>query len=400
MRIVVIGNYATNLWLFRRSLLEALVEQGHEVMASAPDFDDDLQKRLTDLGITCYPTELKRNGVNPLEDIAYFLRIRSLLKELKPDLTIAYAMKPVIYGSLAAWSLGVRRRFSLITGLGYTFGGASRRQRLLNGLVNMLCRLAFAANERIFVQNPDDAALLIERRLLPAQKVVVVNGSGVPLQDFEQAPMPEGPITFLFIARLMVEKGILEFVEAARRLKPRHPEARFQILGPFPFDSNASSVQPEQLEAWIDEGAVDYLGETKDVRPYIRQAHVFVLPSFYREGTPRSTLEAMAMGRPIITADSPGCRETVIDGKNGFLVPIRDHQRLADAMERFIDDPESLIRSGLESRKIAEDRYDVRKVNGAMLATMGILPADGHRNEHAAAASSGWIAKAERLKAS
>lgn len=398
MRIAVIGNYATNLWLFRRSLLEDLVRQGHEVIAAAPDFDDDLQKRLTGLGITCHPMTLKRNNVNPLEDLAYFWRLRSWLKTLKPDLTIAYAMKPVIYGSLSAWSLGVKRRFSLVTGLGYTFGGNSRRQRLLSRLVTGLCKMAFFANDRVFVQNPDDAALFVERRLLPARKIVVVNGSGVPLQDFEPTPLPEGPIVFLFIARLMVEKGILEFVEAARHLKPIHPEARFQILGPF--DSNLSSVQPSQLQAWIDEGMVEYLGETKDVRPYIRNAHVFVLPSFYREGTPRSTLEAMAMGRAIITTDSPGCRETVIDGDNGFLVPARDHRRLAEAMARYIDDPESLQRASAASRRLAEEKYDVRKVNQVMLAAMGLLPGDSHGDDHAVAVSTGCNADPGRLRAS
>ena len=387
MRIAVIGNHAPNLWLFRRSLLEELIGRNHEVMALAPDFDDDLQKRLTALGVACHPIKLERTGVNPLEDIAYFWRLRTRLKLLKPDLTIAYAIKPVIYGSLAAWSLGIRRHFSLITGLGYTFGGVGLGRRLLSALVNRLCRLAFSVNERVFVQNPDDAALLVERGLLPEQKVVVVDGSGIPLKEFEKTPLPKGPIVFLLVARLLVEKGILEFAAAARSLKARHPEARFRILGPF--DSNASSVQPEQMQAWVDEGVIDYLGETRDVRPYIRDAHVFVLPSFYREGTPRSALEAMAMGRPIITTDRPGCRETVIDGRNGFLVPARDHERLAEAMERFLEDRESLCQAGEESRRLAEDRYDVRKVNRVMLAAMGLSPGQHHGNQRPATPMSG-----------
>ena len=403
MRIAVIGNYATNLWLFRRSLLEALVEQGHEVMVSAPDFDDDLIERLTRLGVICHPTELKRNGVNPLEDIAYLLRVRRLLKSLRPDLTFAYAIKPVIYGSLAARSLGIRRHYNLVTGLGYTFGGHTLRQRVLSGLVKTLCKAAFGASRRVFVQNPDDAALFLEHRLLPEDKLVVVNGSGIPLGDFERAPLPPGPPIFLFIARLMVEKGIMQFVEAAKLLKGKHPEARFQILGPF--DSNPSSIQPDQLQAWVDEGVIEYLGETKDVRPYIADAHVFVLPSFYREGTPRSALEAMAMARPIITTDSPGCRETVIEGENGFLVPPRDHVALAEAIERFIDDPGLIQRASDASRQLAEDKYDVRKVNRTMLDAMGLPAGDRqdieHRSdEHPASTLPGWSAEERRLKAS
>lgn len=397
MRIAVISNYATNLWLFRRSLLEELVAQGHEVMAAAPDFDDDLQARLTALGITCRPTELRRNGLNPLEDLAYFRRLRALLKTFEPDLTLAYAMKPVIYGSLAAWSLGVKKRFSLVTGLGSSFGGASLGQRLLNGLVNRLCRLAFATNDRVFVQNPDDAALFVDHGLLPSSKLVVVNGSGVPLHDFEPAPLPAGPVVFLFIARLMAEKGILDFVAAARHLKSTYPKARFQILGPFPFDDSPSAVKPDQLQGWIEEGVVEYLGETDDVRPYIRNAHVFVLPSYYREGTPRSALEAMAMGRPIITTDRPGCRETVIDGENGFLVPARDPRRLAEAMARFIDDPERLSRASGASRRLAEDKYDVRKVNRTMFAAMGLVPADEHDDLRPAETPAGWDVASDGL---
>lgn len=397
MRIAVISNYATNLWLFRRSLLEEMVAQGHEVMACAPDFDDDLKARLTALGVTCQPIELRRNGLNPLEEVAYFRRLRALLKAFGPDLTLAYAMKPVIYGSLVAWSLGVKKRFSLVTGLGYAFGGASLRQRLLNGLVNRLCRLAFVTNDRVFVQNPDDAALFVDLGLLPSSKLVVVNGSGVPLHDFEQAPLPEGPTIFLFIARLMAEKGILEFVDAARHLKSTYPHARFQILGPFPFDDIPSAVKPEQLQGWLDEGVVEYLGETDDVRPFIRNAHVFVLPSYYREGTPRSALEAMAMGRPIITTDRPGCRETVIDGENGFLVPAKDPRRLAEAIERFIDAPERLSLASAASRRLAEDKYDVRKVNRIMLAAMGLSPMDGHEGARPAEAPAGWGVGAEGL---
>jgi glycosyltransferase involved in cell wall biosynthesis len=194
----------------------------------------------------------------------------------------------------------------------------------------------------------------------------------------------------------MIEKGIVEFVEAARLLKQRHPAARFQILGPF--DSNASSIQPDQLKIWVDEGMIEYLGETKDVRPFIKDAHIFVLPSFYREGTPRSALEAMAMGRPIITTDSPGCRETVDEGRNGFLIPPRDHDRLAAAMERFINDQDLLMRASEESRRLAEERYDVRKVNQVMLDAMRL--GDQRSDDRSAVVTPSWAVQTLRRKAS
>jgi len=276
----------------------------------------------------------------------------------------------------------VKRCHSLVTGLGYAFGGDQWLQRRLADVVRLLSRVAFACNQRVFVQNPDDAEMFLERRLLSREKLTTVNGSGVDLKEFDVVPLPPGPTVFLLIARLLVEKGVLVFVEAARKLKRRYPDARFRLLGPF--DSNPSSLKPEQIDTWVDEGIIDYLGETKDVRPFIADAHVFVLPSFYREGTPRSILEAMSMGRPIITTDAPGCRETVINGENGFLIPIKDSDKLADAMETFIRMPLQLIKASKNSRVLAEEKFDVHKVNQVMLRSMALLQNQSDRKDEAA----------------
>jgi glycosyltransferase involved in cell wall biosynthesis len=220
--------------------------------------------------------------------------------------------------------------------------------------------------------------------------VVQVGGSGVDLARFASAPLPPGPPTFLLIARLLRDKGVVEYVEAARRVRKRRPDARFQLLGPL--DPNPAAISRAELEAWVAEGAIEYLGETRDVRPYLAKATVYVLPSYYREGLPRSIVEAMAMGRPIITTDAPGCRETTVDGQNGYLVPSRDSAALAAAAMRFADDPALAHAMGRRSRQIAEARFDVNRINAALLAAMRLDVPSGVGAAAAELRSGGWPA--------
>jgi glycosyltransferase involved in cell wall biosynthesis len=224
----------------------------------------------------------------------------------------------------------------------------------------------------VLFQNEDDLAFFTSLGMLPErQSCHVINGSGVDIDHFAVSPRPTGPVTFLFVGRLLRDKGLFEYVEACRSLAERGVPARFQILGPL--DSNPSSIQVDQLDAWVREGTVEYLGETDDVRPALAAAHVLVLPS-YGEGTPRSVLEAMAMGLAVVTTDVPGCRATVRDGCNGFLVPVRDSEALADAMTRLAVDPDLIARFGREGRRVAEERYDVRLVTADILAYMRVTP--------------------------
>jgi glycosyltransferase involved in cell wall biosynthesis len=284
---------------------------------------------------------------------------------------LVYAAKPVVYGLTAARLARVRLRAAMITGVGSALAGGSRlRRRALASLLRRLYAVALGQAHVVFFQNPDDERLFRSMGLIgDGHRVVRINGSGVDLERFSPAPLLPPPITFLMIGRLIRDKGVREYVEAARRVHRAHPGARFQLLGPL--DENPSAIRPRQLEAWREEGTVEYLGTTRDVRPFLARAHVLVLPS-YGEGMPRSVLEAMAMGRAVITTDVPGCRETVEGGRNGLLVPVRDAGALAEGMLRLLADPGQLEPMGRQGRAMAEERFDVHTVNRTILAAMGL----------------------------
>ncbi len=349
-----------------------MVEAGHDVVACAPQFPDDVIDALTGMRVVCKDIPLERTGVNPLHDIRTLITLKRLFVGFRPDVVLSYTVKPVIYGSLAAGLAGVPGIYSMITGLGYSFGDSSVKQRIVGIPVQMLYRCALRNNSAVFFQNPDDQSLFSSRRLIanPGQ-AVLINGSGVDVEFYGEAPPVTDNISFLLIARLLRDKGILEYVEAARRIKARYPNVSFRVVGPF--DSNPSAIGKGLVESWSRERIIEYLGETRDVRPYIADCSVYVLPS-YREGTPRSVLEAMAMARPVITTDAPGCRETVMHGRNGYLVPVKDAASLSEAMERFIKAPQLIPQMGRESRRIAVEKYDVRRVNDRVLRVMGLVP--------------------------
>lgn len=370
MRILIFGGFAQSLINFRGPLLISLVERGHEVIACAPDSDEDISARLRTIGVVFQPVTLQRTGTNIFFDLLAIRELIIFFKKLKPDLLLSYTIKPVIYGSIAARLAGVENINSIITGLGSSFACKGWRQILINKLVCYLYRLALSKNKHVFFQNPDDLDLFIESDLANRRQAILLNGSGVDLDYFAPINTQNEKVEFLLVARLVKEKGIVEFVEAARIMKAKYPDVCCSLLGPF--DSNPFKLTKDIIDSWENNGLIRYWGATGDVRPYIANSTVFVLPSYYREGTPRSILEAMSMGRPIITTDAPGCRETVIEGENGFLVPIKDPVALARAMERFILQPELIERMGKRSREIAEEKYDVHKVNAVILRAMGL----------------------------
>lgn len=368
-RILIVSHYARSLLNFRGELIRKLVGLGHEVTALAPE--EGFAEKVRALGAEYIQIPLDRTGLNPVKDAGTFLTLVRLMRRIKPDMVLSYAIKPVIYGSLAAGWTRVLRSYSMITGLGFVFVNGDADRGLLRRLVRTLYRLSLKHNAVVFFQNPDDLRLFQEEELLGRKtKPVLINGSGVDLERFYYVPPRTRPVAFLLIARLIWDKGVREYVEAARLLKQRYPEVSFQLLGPF--DSNPAAIQERHVTDWTAEGIIEYLGRTDDVRPYIAASSVYVLPS-YREGTPRSVLEAMAMGRPVITTDAPGCRETVVPGMNGFLVPVKDAAALAAAMEKFILNPEMIVPMGEKSRQIAEEKYDVHKVNQVILQSMGMV---------------------------
>lgn len=366
-RIAIISHYAPSLINFRGELIKTLSSLGHSVTALGPEAG--FESALSDLGAEYLQIPLQRTGMNPLKDLETIVALNLAIRKIKPDIVLSYAIKPVIYGSLAAWMAGVSEVYSMITGLGYLFTGESSRQRAMYRLVHPVYKAALGSNRAVFFQNPDDLKLFRKLGLTSENQMqVVINGSGVDLSHFAYSPPPIEPVSFLLIARLIRDKGIGEYVEAARNLKKRYPHVNFRLLGPF--DTNPTAISRSEVVAWEGEG-VEYLGETSDVRPYLATSSVFVLPS-YREGTPRSVLEAMSIGRPVITTDAPGCRETVCDGVNGFLVPVKDAVAIAKAMEEFILRPQIIREFGARSRRIAEEKYDVREVNRVILRIMGM----------------------------
>jgi glycosyltransferase involved in cell wall biosynthesis len=372
MNIIVVASLAPSLLNFRGPLLEAMVKLGHRVTACAPEYDERIVRGLSDIGVSFRIIPMDRVGLNPLADLKTMYALASMFRRERPDLILAYTQKPIIYSGLAA-RLTARgtRMVMMMTGLGYvcTEGGGIVR-RLVRPLMARMFRLASAQAHRVLVFNGHDAADM--RRYAMAAKgreIVQVPGSGVDVRHFAEKPLPQGRPTLLMIGRLLKDKGLYEYVEAARLVRQSHPSARFQLLGPF--DANPSAVNRDDVRRWEDEGLIEYLGATDDVRPFLEQATVFVLPS-YREGLPRSTLEAMATGRPVITTDAPGCSETVVDGDNGFLVPVGDAAALATAMSRLLASPELVARMGRRSREMAVSRYSVERVNAVLLELMGL----------------------------
>ncbi len=371
MKFLLVASLAESLINFRASLIAALQARGLQVHVAAPDLPEGDATRLwlQARGVVVHSVALRRTGTNPLADLHTLWSLWRLMRRVQPDHVLAYTIKPVIYGSLAARLAGVPQRFALITGLGYAFQQQGQGSAL-QALVQRLYALALAQVQIVFFQNPDDETLFRQRGLVgPGARTCVVNGSGVDVAAFAVTPLPPGPPCFLLIARLLGDKGVREYAQASRRIRAVHPGVRCLLVGWI--DTNPDAIAQQELDAWVQEGTLEFWGRLQDVRPAIAACSVYVLPS-YREGTPRTVLEAMAMGRAVITTDAPGCRETVVDGDNGFLVPVQSVDALEQAMLQFVHNPALAARMGLRSRQVAETKYDVHKVNAVMLHEMGI----------------------------
>lgn len=378
MKFLMISSFLPSVLNFRGKLLEAISAQGYEIHIMAPEFasfPEELQK-LQALGYHLHEIPMQRTGTNPLADLKLFKNLYQKIRQIQPDYVLSYTIKPVIYGTLASWLAKVPHRFALITGLGYAFQNIeSGKRSLFQKMVHGLYAQALKHSDKVFFQNPDDLKLFQDMHLLEAEKpTVVVNGSGVNVQDFDVLPLPQNDAgvvkaSFLLIARLLGDKGVREYAEAARIIKAKHLATEFHLVGWI--DDNPSVIAQAELDEWIADGRLNYWGKLSDVRPAIAESSVYVLPS-YREGTPRTVLEAMAMGRAIITTDAPGCRETVSHGVNGYLVGVKSVDDLVKSMQYFIEDPKLIELMGQRSREIALNKYDVHQVNAHMLREMGI----------------------------
>lgn len=372
MKVLLIAGLAESLTNFRGPLITALLVRKMQVHVAAPDLEvgNASHVKLVALGCHVHSISLARAGTNPIADLRTLVSLVQLMRKVRPSVVLAYTIKPVIYGMLAARITGVAKRFALITGLGYAFQDSAAGR--LQQLVQHLYKLALKCADKVFFQNPDDQRLFKELGLLDGVSSVVVNGSGVDLSYYTAQPMRANTPKFLMIARLLGDKGVREYAQAAMQLKIKNPLVVFQLAGWI--DENPNAISQIELDGWINSGAIEYVGKLSDVRPALAGCSVFVLPS-YREGTPRSVLEAMATGRAIITTDAPGCRETVKQGVNGFLISIKNFAALADAMQICIDQPELVARMAQSSLQIAVEKYDVNKVNKHMLSEMGLYEA-------------------------
>ena len=372
--LALITAHAGTLTGFRAPLIRTLHARGVRVLALAPNFDEASRAAVRALGAEPIDSPMVRTGMNPFVDAIDTWRLARLLRRLRPDVVLSYAAKPVVFGSIAAKLAGVPRCVAMVEGLGYVFTasptGFNRKQRLLQRVVLGLYRAGMACAQRVIFLNPDDRAQLQAAGVVAAGKTCLLGGIGVDLGAWPALPLPPNAAApvFLMVARLLREKGVAEYATAARLVKAQQPQARFVLLGGL--DDNPGAITQVQVEDWCADGALEWQGHTA-VQPWLAQSHVFVLPS-YREGLPASTQEAMASGRAVITSDVPGCRETVVDGVNGFLVPPYDAQALAAAMLRFIEQPDLIASMGAKSRQMAEEKYDVHKVNTVMLRELGL----------------------------
>lgn len=373
--VLLLANDAASMINFRGELLLNIRSKGYKVYAAAPGIDpaSPHYKWLASRGIVPMSITLGRTTLNPLRDFMSLLSFFFVIRTVRPDVVLSFTIKPVVYGTIAAWLARVPRRYALITGLGYAFTGEAAGLR--GGVRNVARRLYKFSLRRahaVIFQNADDATEFAQLGLVPRDvPIEVVQGSGVDLIHYSlrEPRAPDGSVVFLMIARLLKAKGVLEYAAAAAEVKKSHPKARFLLIGGL--DQNPDAVSEQTVETWKKTGSIEWLGTSSDVRCYLAECDVFVLPS-YREGTPRAVLEALATGRAIITTDAPGCRETVQHQKNGFLVKVGDSTALASAMRDFLNTPSLIPAMGVESRSLAESKYNVQNVNREMFRIMKI----------------------------
>jgi len=375
-KVAFIANSAFTLINFRKELIGSFIEKGYEVIAICPIEcglmgERNIEEALSEIGVRHISIKLSRKGVNPISELLLLFQLFKILRKEKPELVMNYTIKPVIYGSIAAKIFTKARIFSTITGLGFAFTNTGFVGRSLAKVIKLQYSMALRFNETVFFQNSDDLSLFNKLGLVSKTKTKIINGSGVNLERFNCAvnknTLKREPNSFIMIARILKDKGVAEYINAARIVKREFPNSKFILLGAI--DDNPASYKLEDVEQWQNEGVIEYIGPQTDVRPYLFSNQVFVLPS-YREGTPRSVLEAMAMEMPIITTNAPGCKETVENDINGYLVDVESVEQLTDAIKKFIDNPTLILKMGKQSLEIARRKYDVNRVNQDILSSV------------------------------
>jgi glycosyltransferase involved in cell wall biosynthesis len=367
--VVIVGALPESLVNFRGDLIRSIISQGHKVTAMAASGTSACVLGIEALGATFIPYPVNRAGRSVVQDLRTFRALQTAFAKLQPDVVLAYTVKPVIWAGFAARAARVSQFFALIEGLGYAFQTGHLRRRLVGMITGALYFMALRRAVRVIFLNPDNRRAFLSKRLIRETQAEEIDGIGVDLNSFANTPVPAGPPKFLCIARLLGDKGLREYAEAARRVRTHYPDARIMLVGPA--DSSPDCIPIEEVRSWHNRGILEYLGEALDVRPLLAKCSVYVLPS-YHEGMPRTILEAMAMGRPIITTDVPGCRQTVTPGENGYLVPKMDIDALVERMIWFLEHSERCQTMGASSRRMAEERFDVVKINAKLLGILNL----------------------------
>ncbi len=369
MKVLLLSSHTPSLFWFRVDLMKEMQKEGCEVIAAAQMLEADWEGRFAEIGVKYRQIRVARNGLNPFGDIITLKDIEKLILKEHPDKIFAFQAKTISYGAIAANKYGINEFYPMVAGLGSIFRGEGLKNKLVRIVMSVLYKQAFNKSKKIFFQNNDDRQTLVNAQLLSDDKIVMIHGSGVNTEKFQPVDYPQIP-SFLFIGRLIKDKGVGEYLEACKKIKQLYKDSvRCLLVGPY--DSNPSALKPEELRPLIDNGIIEYFGEQTDVCPYIARCSIYVLPS-YHEGTPKTVLEAMSMGRAIITTDAPGCRETVDNGFNGYLVEVKNIKALVEKMSYLADNPEIVKNMGERSREIACRKFDVRKVNDTILRAMGI----------------------------
>lgn len=367
MRVLIVSPKNKTVFNFRGDLIRDMIAKGNEVIVIGPnrDYEDDILA----LGVSRFiEIPLIKDNTSIKGDLAYFTALKKITNEVKPDIIFSYTIKPVIYGSLAARSCKVPRIVPMVTGLGRIYATNGLKSKAIRFITKMLYKRAFSASNKVIFQNPDDIDELVSQKYLPREKAALVNGSGVNMKRFTRTDLPENPV-FLMVSRIIQEKGVLEYCAAARVMKQKYPLARFVLLGGF--DVSIGALKREDIQSYIDDGSIEFPGEVKDPVEFYHKSSVFVLPSYYREGLPRTILEAMSCGRAVITTDWPGCRVPMINGKNGYLIPIKDTESLAECMEKLITDKASLAEMCENAYQTCKEKYSVDIVNEQMRNIIG-----------------------------
>jgi glycosyltransferase involved in cell wall biosynthesis len=368
VKVFIVGALPSSLYNFRGKLIQELVMNEHQVIALASAATELEIETIRNLGAEYIDFSVQRNGLNPLADLKTYFQFKKAITQENPDIILAYTIKPIIWGGLAARFSGDNSFYALVTGLGFAFQPGGLLKNFLMKVVKGLYRSSLKVAKGVIFQNPDNLQVFTDNKLVDTKCCSLVNGSGVDLSRYKKIRLTDKP-TFLLIARLLGDKGIREYAQAAETVRTKYPNAVFNLVGPE--DPSPDGIPVKEVTLWHENGLIVYHGSTKDVRPYLAQSNIFVLPS-YHEGMPRTVLEAMSMGRPILTTNVPGCKETVLNGENGWLVEKANVEQLAEKMIWFIENQGQWQRMGDASHSMATEKFDVHKVNQELLKVMGL----------------------------